>query len=74
MAPRISKRQPVIGTKFDTDWAAKPANVRTRVRLNFIEAQRQILDKSRQSKAARGLIVALLLSVFIWAIVTKFVL
>lgn len=74
MALRISKRQPVIGTKLDTAFGAKPANVRTRVRLNFIEAQRQILEKSRQSKAARGLIVAMLLSVFIWAIVAKFVL
>jgi hypothetical protein len=74
MAPRISKGRIVTDTKYKATWAGKQANVRTSVRLNFIEAQRQILDKGRQNKAATGGIVALLMSILIWAILVRFVL
>ncbi|MEG3173055.1 hypothetical protein U1708_12615 [Sphingomonas sp. ZB1N12] len=73
MAPRISKGRIVAGAKAATARAGKRANVRTRVRFNFVEAQRQILDKSRQIKAARGVLIALLMSILVWAIVAKLV-
>ena len=74
MAPRISKGRIAADAKTATARAGKQAKVRTRVRFNFIEAQRQILDKSRQNKAARGAIIALLMSLLVWAILAKFVL
>jgi hypothetical protein len=74
MAPRISKGRIVANAKAAQVSTGKQAKVRTKVRLNFIEAQRQILDKSRQNKAARGAIIALLMSLLVWAILAKFVL
>jgi hypothetical protein len=74
MAPRISKGRIVVAAKAATARAGKQANVRTRVRFNFVEAQRQILDKSRQIKAARGVVIALLMVILVWAIVAKVVL
>lgn len=74
MAPRIRKGRTVEVTKLNTAWADKPAKIRTKARINFVEAQRQILDKGRQNKAARGIIIALLISILIWAILVKFLL
>jgi hypothetical protein len=74
MAPRISKGRIVTGAKAETGRIGKQAKVRTKVRFNFVEAQRQILDKSRQIKAARGVVIALLISILVWAIVAKVVL
>ena len=74
MAPRISKGRIAADAKTARARAGKQAKVRTRVRFNFIEAQRQILDKSRQIKAARGVVIALSTSILVWAIVAKLVL
>jgi hypothetical protein len=74
MAPRISKGRIVANAKAAQVSTGKQAKVSTKVRLNLVEAQRQILDKSRQNKAARGAIIALLMSLLVWAILAKFVL
>jgi hypothetical protein len=71
MAPRIPKGRIVADAKAETAPAGKQAKVRTRVRFNFVEAQREILDKSRQIKTARGVVIALLMSILVWAIVAK---
>jgi len=71
MAPRISKGRIVAGAKAETTRAGNLANVRMKVRFNFVEAQRQILDKSRQIKAARGVVIALPISILVWAILAQ---
>jgi hypothetical protein len=71
MAPRNSKGRIVADAKAETGRIGKQAKVRTRVRFNFVEAQQQILDKSRQIKTARGVVIALLMSILVWAIVAK---
>jgi hypothetical protein len=57
--------------RYEVDWAGKKATVRTKSRLNFIEAQRQILERSRQHKAATGVVIAFLVSIIIWAIIAS---
>jgi len=74
MAPRVSKGRIVAATKAATAREGRQANVRTSVRFNLVEAQRQVLDKGRQIKAARGVVIALLTSILIWVIVAKVVL
>lgn len=74
MAPRSSKVRIVADANATTAPVGKQANVRTRVRYNLVEAQRQVLDKGRQIKAARGVVIALLVSILVWAIIVKFVL
>lgn len=74
MAPRVSKGRIVASAKAATAREGRKANVRTRVRFNLIEAQRQVLDKGRQIKAARGVVIALLTSILIWVIFAKVVL
>lgn len=57
--------------KYRVDWDGKKATVRTKWRVNLIEAQQQILERSRQYKAARGAIIAVLVSLIVWAVIVR---
>jgi hypothetical protein len=65
------KDRDVSRKEYEVDWAGEKAKVRTKSRLNFIEAQRQILERSRQHKAATGVVIAFFVSIIIWAIIAS---
>lgn len=58
---------------YQIDWKGQKAKVHSTTRLNFIEAQSQMLSKRRQTKAAKGTIIAIIFSIIIWFLIAKIV-
>ena len=58
---------------YQIDWEGQKAKVHSTTRLNFIEAQSQTLSKRRQTKAAKGVITAILFSIVIWFAIAKII-
>ena len=52
--------------RYHLFWRGKAAPVRVKFRLNFIEAQRQILSGRKRTKVIVGMVTALFLSAIIW--------
>ena len=58
---------------YQIDWEGQKAKADSTTRLNFIEAQSQMLSKRRQTKAAKGTIIAIIFSIIIWFSIAKIV-
>lgn len=59
--------------RYHMNWRGKAAPVRLKTRLNFIEAQKQLIGMKRRTKAVFGLILGLVISALIWAVIVVFV-
>lgn len=52
--------------RYHLFWKGGKFPVRVRLRLNFIEAQRQILSVRKRTKVITGFLTGLIVSAFIW--------
>lgn len=74
MPDRLPNADDESNDDYQIDWEGQKAQVHTESRLNFIEAQTQVLSKRRQVKAAKGTIIAVLVSAIVWVLIATFVL
>ena len=71
MAPNDREKRNVEEADYKVDWAGKFAKVHARSRLSFIKSQTQVLKKNRQNRAARGALIATLISIIVWTVIAK---
>ena len=74
MPDRLPNADDASNGDYQIDWEGQKAQVHTETHVNFIEAQTQVLNKRRQIKAAKGAIIAVLVSIMVWALIANFVL
>ena len=73
MPDRLPNADDVSREDYQIDWEGQKAQVHTESHLNFIRAQPQVLSKRRQVKAAKGALIAVLVSIIVWAVIAAFV-